>query len=207
MEREQAAPGDEGGAGQNLVRWSRTSVAASASASLGLADRAACLVCTRSMPLTKAGPIRIHGPLSNRCTGSGIWLVPQVLDDNCSTEPLTPPIADDSPPELIFSADIHRSTRVLKRIPRAARHLAATKLGSALDDVTNKNDSDSCERLFKFASHCFAQPQRGSQCRSRTSTVKCILKQTRPHLESLDNTVAPIYTTLWNPLRNEFRLN
>ena len=38
MEREQAAPGDEGGAGQNPVRWSRTSVAASASASLGLAD-------------------------------------------------------------------------------------------------------------------------------------------------------------------------
>ena len=207
MEREQVAPGDESGAGQNRVRWSQTSVAASASASLGLADRAACLVCTRSMPLTKAGAIRIHGPLSNRCTSSGMQLVPQVLDDNCSTEPLSPPIADDSPPELIFSADICRSTWILKRIPRVACHLAAMKLASALDDVTNKNDSDSWERLFKFASCCFAQPQRGSQCRSLTSTVKCILKKIRPRLESLDNTVTPIYTTLWNPLRNEFRLN
>ena len=113
------------------------------------------------MPLTKAGAIRIHGPLSNRCTGSGMRLVPQALDDNCSTEPLSPPVADDSPPELIFSADIRRSTRILKRIPRAARYLAATKLASALDDVTNKNDSDSWERLFKFASRCFAQPQQG----------------------------------------------
>ena len=65
-----------GGAGHLLL---------SASASLGLADRIACPVCTRSMPLTKAGAIRIHGPLSNRCSGSGIRVVPQALDDNCST--------------------------------------------------------------------------------------------------------------------------
>ena len=91
-------------------------------------------------------------------------LVPQALDNICSTEPLSPLVVNDSPPELIFSADIRRNTRILKRIPRAARHLAATKLAGALDDVTNKNDSDSWEHLFKFAGRRFAQPQRGGQC-------------------------------------------
>ena len=67
------------------------------------------------MPMMKAGAIRVHGPLSNCCTGSGMRLVPQALDDNnYSAEPLTPLIADDSPPELIFSADIRSSTCILK---------------------------------------------------------------------------------------------
>ena len=102
-------------------------------------------------------------------------LLPQALD-SCSTEPLSPLVANDSPPELIFLADIRRTTRILKRIPRATHHLVATKLAGALDDVTNKNDSDFWKRLFNFAGRCFAQPQRGGQCQSRTSTVKCMLE-------------------------------
>ena len=47
------------------------------SASQGLASRAGCPVCSRSMPLTKTGAIRIHGPLSNRCSGSGMSLCSQ----------------------------------------------------------------------------------------------------------------------------------
>ena len=35
-------------------------------------SRATCPVCGRSMPVTKAGVFRIHGPLSNRCEGSGM---------------------------------------------------------------------------------------------------------------------------------------
>ena len=84
------------------------------SASFGLADRATCPVCTRSMPLTKGGGIRVHGPLSNRCTGSGMRLVPQALNNSCSIEPLSPLVANDSPPELIFSADIRRNTRIFE---------------------------------------------------------------------------------------------
>ena len=34
--------------------------------------RAVCEVCGRSMPLTKAGKLRVHGPLNNRCDGSGM---------------------------------------------------------------------------------------------------------------------------------------
>ena len=41
------------------------------------ASRAVCPVCCRSMPLTKTEVIRIHGPLSNRCNGSGMQLCSQ----------------------------------------------------------------------------------------------------------------------------------
>ena len=31
-----------------------------------------CSVCCRSMPVTKAGLLRVNGPLGNRCAGSGM---------------------------------------------------------------------------------------------------------------------------------------
>ena len=36
--------------------------------------RAPCPVCSRSMPVTRVGALHIHGPLSNRCKGSGMFL-------------------------------------------------------------------------------------------------------------------------------------
>ena len=52
--------------------------------------------------------------------------------------------------ELVFPPDICKSTRILKRIPRAARHQAASncKLARLLDDVTARNDISSWARLF-----------------------------------------------------------
>ena len=35
-------------------------------------SRVACSVCGRSMPVTRAGLLRVHGPLGNRCAGSGM---------------------------------------------------------------------------------------------------------------------------------------
>ena len=35
-------------------------------------SRSLCVVCGRSMPLTKARVFRVHGPLNNRCMGSGM---------------------------------------------------------------------------------------------------------------------------------------
>ena len=35
-------------------------------------SRALCSVCGRCMPVTRAGVLRVHGPLSNRCAGSGM---------------------------------------------------------------------------------------------------------------------------------------
>ena len=145
-------------------------------ASQGRASRAGCPVCSRSMPLTKTGAIRIHGPLSNRCTGSGMSLYSQgslsSVEVRSPNDSETPPVAQCSSSELLFSSELRQNTRVLKRIPRAARHLAATKLARALDDVSEKNDSSSWARLFKFSRRCLAQPRRGGQRRNLTTVVK-----------------------------------
>ena len=50
--------------------------------------------------------------------------------------------------ELVFPPEIFKSTCILKRIPRAARHQAASKLARLLDDVTARNDIPSWARLF-----------------------------------------------------------
>ena len=42
-------------------------------ASMLSSSRASCPVCSRLMPVTKAGSIRVHGPLSNRCVVSGMY--------------------------------------------------------------------------------------------------------------------------------------
>ena len=60
------------------------------------------------------------------------------------------------PPELIFPPDVIQFFCVLKRIPRASRHLAATKLARILEDASKKNDSGSWSRLFKFSCRCLA---------------------------------------------------
>ena len=139
------------------------------------ASRAVCPVCSRSMPLTKTGAIRIHGPFSNRCTGSGMLLCSQTPEDG-STSPLsegssTSPIVQDSSSEFLFSSSICQSARVLKRIPRAARHLVASKFAVVLGDVTERNDSSSWARLFKFCRRCLAQPRQGGHRRSLASAV------------------------------------
>ena len=144
------------------------------SASQVCASCAGYTVCSRSMLLTKTGAITIHGPLSNRCAGSGMSLCSQgsLSSVRSPEDSEIPPVAQYSSSELQFSSELGQSTRVLKRIPRAARHLAATKLASVLADVSEKNNSSSWARLFKFGRRYLAQPRRGGQRRSLTSVVK-----------------------------------
>jgi hypothetical protein len=71
----------------------------------------------------------------------GMLLCSQTPEDG-STSALfedsgTSPIVQDSSSEFLFSFAICQSARVLKRIPHAARHLAASKFAVVLDDVTN----------------------------------------------------------------------
>ena len=117
---------------------------------------------------TKIGAIRIHGHLSNRCAGSGVSLCSQgsLSSIRSPEDSETPPVAQYSSSELLFSSKLRQSTPVLKRIPRAARHLAATKLASVLDDVSEKNE------IAPHGLVCLAQPRRGGQRRSLTSVVK-----------------------------------
>ena len=73
--------------------------------------------------------------------------------------------------KLLLSSELRRSVRILKRIPRASRHLAASKLACILDEVSVKNDFTSWARLFQFSHRCFAIPTRGSRRRSLATLV------------------------------------
>ena len=145
--------------------------------------RAPCVVCDRTMPVTKAGVVRVHGPLGNRCTGSGM---PSSLSASINTSPppalpssaaiQMPPVPRGSSPSSLSESllPLFRATssaRVLKRIPRASRHLAATKLAAILDVVTEKNDATSWDRLLRFSSRCLTLPKRGGRRRNLAAAV------------------------------------
>ena len=57
--------------------------------------RAACPVCCRSMPVTKAGLLQVHGPLSNRCKGSR--MSPSLSPSTHSPRPLSVPSSTATP--------------------------------------------------------------------------------------------------------------
>ena len=63
------------------------------------------------------------------------------------------------------------SAKVVKRIPRASRYFAATKLAHVLDGITEHNDASSWDRLFRFSFHCLALPKRGGRRRSLASAL------------------------------------
>ena len=151
-------------------------------------SRAACPVCCRSMPVTKARLLCVHGPLSNRCKGSG--MSPSLLPSTHPPRPLSLPSSTATPPSLsnaatpsiaegipdmrtgeastslLLPSDLRTSVRVLKRLLRASRHLAARKLVSTLDGVAELNVSASWSRLLHFSHRCFAVPKRGGHRKS-----------------------------------------
>ena len=67
--------------------------------------------------------------------------------------------------------------KILKRIPRASRPLAACKVACILDGVTAKNDLVSWDRLFRFPLRCLRTPVRGGHRRSLVSVVNQQLRE------------------------------
>ena len=114
---------------------------------------------------TQCSPLSVPVPVSN------------FMIANNSSAPTTVSAGEAE----LFLSTIRDSSRerILKRIPRAYRHLAASKLASILDDVTEKNDFPSWDRLFAFSSRCFAASKRGGQRRSLAAAVN---KQLRDEL-------------------------
>ena len=123
-------------------------------------SRTLCSVCSRCMPVTGAGVLRVHGPLSNRCAGSG--MCPSSASSAAATATTTTtttlmadangangqdptPVPGPFPSESLLQLFRRTSTsvKVVKRIPRASRHFAATKLAHVLDGVTEHNDATS----------------------------------------------------------------
>ena len=158
-------------------------------------SRVVCSVCCRSMPVTKAGLLRVHGPLGNQCAGSGMSTFSPAdafasagasISDGVSSGNADIGIngvsVRDSNTRCARSPSVHplfrlSSVTILKRIPHASRHLAASKLASILVDVTQKNDTELWGRLFNFSSRYLAVPERGGHRRSLASAVSVQLRE------------------------------
>ena len=125
-------------------------------------SRAQCPICRRTMPLTRAGLIRVHGPVEDRCPGS-------------RKPPSSLPLRENTPTEDFRPR--RPSVSILKRIPRASRDLSARKLASILDLVTTDNTVASWDRLFHFASRCLRVPKRGGHRRSLASHVNQMIRE------------------------------
>lgn len=110
-------------------------------------DRGSCSICRRDMPIRSDGKVKIHGPVLNRCLGSGVSLVdPSSITvthmAESSTPSTSPSVSADTPgvvngtsllPRLINPGRF--TDKVVKRIPCASRHQAALKLTDILDDL------------------------------------------------------------------------
>ena len=105
----------------------------------GGSSQALCAVCRRSLPLTRLGLIRVHGPVGDRCAGS--------RNPPIQTPDLMSPVSTLNPSRPI--------QKILKKFPRASRHLAASKLATILDEVVKDNSAASWDRLVRFLSAAF----------------------------------------------------
>ena len=140
--------------------------------------RAPCGVCLRQMPLRRDGTIRVHGPVSRRCAGSGgspSAIAPETREaqDPGSADYVPSTSRALSPPPVASFSPLPR-VRVLKRLPRASRDPAARKLASILEEVTTVNSAHSWLRLLRFPRRCLRTPRRGGL---RWSLAKCINQQ------------------------------
>jgi len=60
---------------------------------------------------------------------------------------------------------------ILDRVPKAARHAAASALNSIIKSVCDTNSEDSWRKLFRFSSLCFRKPKRGGKKQPSLATV------------------------------------
>ena len=103
--------------------------------------KALCSVCGRDMPLRSDGKVRIHGSVKNRCSGSENPPAPSAnsfnTDQNPPRQTQASPISVNSVSPIPSVINPGRCEgKIVKRIPRAARHQTARKLSSILDKIT-----------------------------------------------------------------------
>ena len=69
----------------------------------------------------------------------------------------------------------HTNIRCLRRIPRASRHLVASKLSSILNSIVDKNDLHAWTALIDFPHRYLSVPARGGHRRSLASCInRCL---------------------------------
>ena len=137
-----------------------------------------CALCLRSMSTTATGLLRIHGPLIARCPGSGKPPRPLAssrispsMPTSASSPVLAPAVPSPASTPSPVLPTIPRN-RVLKRIPKAARHQCSARLATVLGDVVRHNSVEAWSRLFLFAPRCLRLPQRGKHPESLSSLVR-----------------------------------
>ena len=103
--------------------------------------------------------LRVRGPVSDRCPGSGtspvITSATSLTDSFHSQSKTANSCNSFEPPKL-------SSVRILKRLPRGSHECAAWKLTSILNSViADIDDISAWSRLLHYSSKCFQQPRRG----------------------------------------------
>ena len=126
-----------------------------------------CAVCGRVLSLTKAGLVRTHGPVSNRCPGSrahpvasGVSLPSSNIE--APTSCLSAQREEDCSQHPLSLSRLR--LKPIKRIPRASRELAAKKLASIIEAViANHASVPAWDRLLRFSARCLRAPIRGGR--------------------------------------------
>ena len=110
---------------------------------------AQCVACSRVISVTRAGLVHVHGPIGNRCPGS--QCLPAASASSSSSSTALPSSVPQSPPSSSLSdiTDLppRPAVKILKRVPRASREVAAKKLATVVGNVVNCNDHGSWVRL------------------------------------------------------------
>ena len=134
-----------------------------------------CSHCGRLIQVCLDGKIKIHGPVKDRCPGSEVSPATRILS--------IPETIRAASPETIHIANPEESEprapsqpptinpgplrgKLIKRIPKASRHLVASKLMAILDGVSSLNSAEAWERLFLFPRRCLQAPKRGGRRRN-----------------------------------------
>ena len=92
-------------------------------------------------------------------------------DSSVPSANLKPNIEPISQPLDEWIARHHKSIRCLRRIPRASRHLVASKLSSILNSIVDKNDLHAWTALIDFPHRYLLVPARGGHRRSLASCI------------------------------------
>ena len=139
---------------------------------------AVCSVCLRSISLTAAGLIRVHGPVHQRYPGSGkppkpnvsSWVLPgNVGAPDGPAYVLQVPRAADSGLSLLCNVP---PVKLIDRIPSAARYQCGVKFTAILSDVIETNSLASWDRLLHFPSRCLRLPEDPNKSKSLSSKIK-----------------------------------
>ena len=142
-------------------------------------------VCRRTIAVTAAGLLRLHGPVSARCPGSR--QPPAAPVDQSANS--SPSYLASSGHEVNFDVEAaaphaphslplppRPPVRILKCLPKASRELAGKKLAAILDAVVSRNDHASWDRLLRFSSRCLMHPGRGGRRWSLATAVNTQLR-------------------------------